>query len=124
MPELQAKLLRVLETGNHIRVVDTKQMKADVRLNAATQRGLLKEVDKGGFRQDLHYRLIAHGWRRPRCHWNFKIHGRPRPSPANDLRTRSGGTPTGCWNLPGGINTRAAQLLRIGLTAFYAKVKW
>ena len=58
-PELQAKLLRVLETGDYLRVGDTKPMKADVRLIAATHRDLLKEVEKGGFRQDLYYRLAA-----------------------------------------------------------------
>jgi DNA-binding NtrC family response regulator len=58
-PELQAKLLRVLETGDYIRVGDTRPMRADVRLIAATHRELLAEVEKGSFRQDLYYRLAA-----------------------------------------------------------------
>ena len=58
-PELQAKLLRVLETGDYLRVGDTKPMKADVRLITATHRDLVKEVEQGTFRQDLYYRLAA-----------------------------------------------------------------
>jgi two-component system NtrC family response regulator len=58
-PELQAKLLRVLETGDFLRVGDTKPMKADVRLITATHRDLLKEVEQGSFRQDLYYRLAT-----------------------------------------------------------------
>ncbi len=57
--ELQAKLLRVLETGDYLRVGDTKPLKADVRLIAATHRDLSKEIGVGRFRQDLYYRLSA-----------------------------------------------------------------
>ena len=58
-PELQAKLLRVLETGDYLRVGDTKPLKADVRLIAATHRNLSQEISAGRFRQDLYYRLSA-----------------------------------------------------------------
>ena len=63
--DLQAKLLRVLETGDFLRVGDTEPMKADVRLITATHRDLLKEVEKGSFRQDLYYRLAAFVIRMP-----------------------------------------------------------
>jgi two-component system NtrC family response regulator len=57
MPELQAKLLRVLETGEFIRVGDTKPTKINVRIIAATNRNLLKEIELGHFREDLFYRV-------------------------------------------------------------------
>lgn len=57
--ELQAKLLRVLETGDYLRVGDTVPKKADVRLVAATHRDLTKDLSAGRFRQDLYYRLSA-----------------------------------------------------------------
>ena len=55
--ELQAKLLRVLETGEFMRVGDTKTIRSDVRIIAATNRDLLAESQKGHFRSDLFYRL-------------------------------------------------------------------
>ena len=55
--ELQAKLLRVLETGEFIKVGDTKTSKVDVRIIAATNRNLQAEVQEGKFREDLFYRL-------------------------------------------------------------------
>ncbi len=55
--ELQAKLLRVLETGDFIKVGDTKTSKVDVRIIAATNRNLQAEVQEGKFREDLFYRL-------------------------------------------------------------------
>ena len=55
--ELQAKLLRVLETGEFIKVGDTKTSKVDVRIIAATNRNLKAEVQEGKFREDLFYRL-------------------------------------------------------------------
>ncbi len=54
---LQAKLLRALETGEFIRVGDTKPTKVDVRIIAATNRDLKKEIDNGRFREDLFFRL-------------------------------------------------------------------
>lgn len=55
--ELQAKLLRVLETGEFFKVGESKTSKVNVRIIAATHRNLAKEIDNGGFRQDLFYRL-------------------------------------------------------------------
>jgi two-component system NtrC family response regulator len=54
---LQAKMLRVLETGTFLRVGDTKETRVDVRVIAATNRKLEKEADEGRFRLDLFYRL-------------------------------------------------------------------
>lgn len=55
--ELQARLLRVLETGEFIKVGDTKTLKVNVRTIAATNRDLQKEIETGHFRSDLFYRL-------------------------------------------------------------------
>lgn len=55
--ELQPKLLRVLETGEFIRLGDTKTHKVNVRIITATNRDLKKEIESGRFRQDLFYRL-------------------------------------------------------------------
>lgn len=55
--ELQAKLLRVLETGEYLEIGETKPTKVDVRVISATNRDLKKEVETGRFREDLYYRL-------------------------------------------------------------------
>ena len=55
--DLQAKLLRILETGEFIKIGDTKPTKVDVRIIAATNRDLEKEIEQGHFREDLFYRL-------------------------------------------------------------------
>lgn len=53
----QARLLRVLETGEYIRVGGQKIMKTDVRIVAATNVNMHKAVSEGRFREDLYYRL-------------------------------------------------------------------
>jgi two-component system, NtrC family, response regulator AtoC len=58
-PATQAKLLRVLGTGRIVRLGDVRERPVDVRLIAATNRDLPKEVEAGRFRDDLLYRLSA-----------------------------------------------------------------
>lgn len=55
--ELQAKLLRVLETKEFIKMGETKVSKSDFRLVAATNRDLEQEIKQGNFREDLYFRL-------------------------------------------------------------------
>jgi len=55
--DLQAKLLRVLESGEFLKVGDSKTTTIDVRIIAATNRDLEKEIENGNFREDLFYRI-------------------------------------------------------------------
>jgi len=55
--ELQAKLLRVIETGEFIKVGESKSTKVNVRIIAATNKDLHKEIETGNFREDLYYRI-------------------------------------------------------------------
>jgi transcriptional regulator with PAS, ATPase and Fis domain len=58
-PDLQVKVLRVLEEGEFERVGGNKTIKTDARFIAATHRDLEEEVQKGNFREDLFYRLYV-----------------------------------------------------------------
>ena len=55
--EMQAKLLRVLENGEYVRVGETQMRKSKARIVAATNRDLRAEVRSGNFRSDLYHRL-------------------------------------------------------------------
>ncbi len=55
--DLQAKLLRVLQTGEFERLGGSKTLKTDVRLVAATNRNLPESIEHGDFRSDLYYRI-------------------------------------------------------------------
>ena len=58
--ELQAKLLRVLQTGEFDRLGGTETLRANVRLIAATNRDLKQAVERGEFRADLYYRISSY----------------------------------------------------------------
>ena len=58
-PELQVKVLKVLEEGEFEQVGGAKTIKVDVRILAATHRDLPAEVQNGNFREDLFYRLYV-----------------------------------------------------------------
>lgn len=63
--DLQAKLLRVLENQSFIKVGDTHTTRVNVRIIAATNRGLKEEAEEGKFRLDLYYRLSVFTIRLP-----------------------------------------------------------
>lgn len=56
-PDLQSKLLRVLETGEFIKIGENKISRVNVRVIAATNRNLKQDMANGHFREDLYYRL-------------------------------------------------------------------
>jgi DNA-binding NtrC family response regulator len=55
--DLQVKLLRIIETGEFIRIGENKPTKINVRIIAATNRDLQREIELGNFREDLFYRI-------------------------------------------------------------------
>ena len=86
-PELQAKLLRVLQDGEFERIGSSQTQRMDVRVIAATNRNLQQAMSEGKFRPDLYYRLSV-----------FPIEVPPlRVRPANDGREPVR------WLLGGGI---------------------
>ncbi len=62
---IQAKILRVLEEKELVRLGETTPRKVDVRIISATNRNLKEEIASGNFRQDLYYRLTALTFRLP-----------------------------------------------------------
>lgn len=73
--ELQAKLLRILESGEYIKIGDTKLTHVNVRIIAATNRNLCEEIAHGRFREDLFYRLSV-----------FQVHLPPLRERVGDIR--------------------------------------
>lgn len=73
--ELQAKLLRILETGEYIKIGDTKPTRVNVRIIAATNRNLPEEIAANRFREDLFYRLSV-----------FQVHLPPLRERTGDIR--------------------------------------
>lgn len=71
----QARLLRVLETGEYLRVGSSTVQKTDIRVVAATNVDLLRAVSEGKFREDLYYRLST-----------IQIHIPPLRDRGNDIR--------------------------------------
>src|SRR3989338_916493 len=65
---MQAKLLRAIETNRFFKVGGKKEIEVDVRIVAATNKDLKKEVDAGKFRQDLYFRLAAGNIHLPPLH--------------------------------------------------------
>lgn len=57
--DLQAKLLRVIETGELLKIGESKPTKINVRIIAATNRDLKNEIELGHFREDLFYRIAV-----------------------------------------------------------------
>ena len=58
-PDLQVKILRLIQSGGIEKIGSTKPMEVDVRIVAATHRDLEKMIEDGGFRDDLYYRLAV-----------------------------------------------------------------
>lgn len=73
--DLQAKILRVLETKEFLKIGETKSQKIDVRIIAATNRTLEKEIEIEHFRRDLFYRLSV-----------FQIHLPPLRERVSDIK--------------------------------------
>ncbi|MGB3075051.1 MAG: sigma-54 dependent transcriptional regulator, partial [Chitinophagales bacterium] len=63
--ELQSKLLRVIETGELMKIGESKSIKVNVRIIAATHRNLEAEIEAGHFRKDLYYRISVFQIRLP-----------------------------------------------------------
>lgn len=93
--DLQAKLLRILETSEFLKIGDTKPLKIDVRVIAATNRDLAKEIAEGHFREDLFYRLSV-----------FQIHLPP-------LRERTGDIPLHVEAFVSALSSKMGKTIRV-----------
>lgn len=93
-PETQVKLLRVLQEGKFERLGNPQTIKVDVRIIAATNRNLSKEVEQGRFRRDLYYRLNV-----------FPLHVPP-------LRERSQDIPGLVWECVSEFGERMGRKIR------------
>ena len=93
--DLQAKLLRILETGELLNIGDTKPLKIEVRVIAATNRDLAKEIAEGHFREDLFYRLSV-----------FQIHLPP-------LRERTGDIPLHVEAFVSALSSKMGKTIRV-----------
>ena len=96
-PELQPKLLKVLETKTFRRLGGTRELTVDVRLIAATNKNLQAEVEAGRFREDLYYRLsvmpltlpaVRDRSREDRLALDHAAHDRPAGRAARGARPR------------------------------------
>jgi two-component system response regulator HydG len=103
-PELQAKLLRVLQQREFERVGGTKTLLLDVRLIAATNRDLAAEVQRRAFREDLFHRLNVVALRTP----PLREHREDIPDLARHFLVR---TAARCGRRVAGISERAEQYL-------------
>jgi two-component system, NtrC family, response regulator len=103
--ELQAKLLRVLETGEFIRVGETRPTKVNVRIIAATHRNLQREIEQGHFREDLFYRIST-----------FQIHLPPLRERVLDIEPLAN-------HFILVSSARTNKKLKHGLPAFYEALK-
>ncbi|MBK7335050.1 MAG: sigma-54-dependent Fis family transcriptional regulator [Saprospirales bacterium] len=114
--DLQARLLRVLENGAFIKVGDTKELKVDVRILAATNKNLEKEAAEHRFREDLLYRLSVFQIQLP----SLAHHAEPAGltlAAAEKAQIRR------VLQLAHGNKTQTAKMLGIGLTTLYQKLK-
>ena len=93
--ELQAKLLRILETGEYIKIGDTKPTRVNVRIIAATNRNLQEEIKAGHFREDLFYRLSV-----------FQVHLPSLRERTGDIRILATAFAKSVLPVPGGPTSR------------------
>jgi transcriptional regulator with GAF, ATPase, and Fis domain len=89
--DIQAKFLRVLETGEFERLGSNRSIRADVRIVAASNRDLLKQVQEGKFREDLYHRLNVF------------------PVTATPLRERRSDVPLLAWHFIKIFNTKMGR---------------